>query len=1644
VIINDNYYLEKKISAKKTSIIGIVILLFVFNVNSNIVAQSLSFIKNKNQWNENVLYKCKVNNDNIYLEKNSLLIDVYSDEDLSRAHELSEDKKINTEIKAHAYKVNLLNANESSELIPYGEKETYYNYLIGSNPTNWAEHVPLYQKIIEKNIYNKIDWSFYSYENNFKYDFIIHPGANINNIKLEYIGTDNLQINSEGNLIIKTSIKNISETKPYAYQIINNNKVEISCTYILNNNIVTFKTGSYDENYDVIIDPAIIMGSYSGAGDQTIANCSAFDTINNLYSSGTAIDGMYPVSTGAYRTSYAGMGDVVISKYNALGTSQIFATYLGGYLRDMSASIIIDNSNRILVCGNTFSPDFPTTIGCIDGSFAGDTINRDAYISILNNSGSALLHSTFIGGMFDEEITDIRLDNSLNIYVCGSTNSIDFTTTAGVFDNTYNGGYDAFVCKTNSTLTSLISSTFIGASANENGLGINLDKFNNIYIMGKTFSSTFPTTTSAVGRTYRGSGDGFVTRLNNSMNLLASSFISTTMADYAKMGIHDSGYVYILAYTEGLVSRYPSCKASSGFGGVFLSCYKENLDSLVYRIPITNYDVATTITAFELSDSNYFLISAFVNLIRSTFPDSIYTTDSTNRIRNKSLYFLCISKNGEDIFNASLINSYFGGHMHGSNCRFNKKNNRLFHVICSRGTETPTISAPHRFSITGGEFDMFSFIYQPTISTVTSYLPSMKINDSLFCSRGYLILQNTSVGINSYKWLLPDASSDSLNRVIFYRNVLDGANIVKLIVRRNCSTIDTLIDTFYIPRKPDGSTIRISDSINCLGTTLTFTDSILAGNRSIWRLPTSSIDSTNDTIRFTPTTSGLQSFLLITDSIQCPYRKDTTKLNFFMYDEARAIITNIDTPVCIPYIDSLRHTSIFYNKHKWTDDFGNVDSINNSFYININSIVDYNIYLQVYNSYCDNFSIDTFRIKSVAPPSASITATQTSACINEIFTFTNTSTNFTKFYWCLNDSIIDSTNNIFNQSFNLSGSYNIKLICKSIYCNKADTQSININIFPLPVAIIDTVILTACVPFTTTLFNHSIHSTNFYWIRPDLSIDSTSTTLNITHSTSGNFTYQLVAFGDSCANLSDTTSVILHVVDTSLSIFNIRDTSVCKPFYFSLENNSTNSSNYQWIFNDTLYPIVQDSIFISYLNSGIQNISLISWNTVCPDRIDTMQATINVKDDPQALAFISQTIGCPPLNINFTNQSINSDSVFWIINDTIVSTADSFEKVFITPGIFSVKIIANNNGCNSFDTNSYNIQVLQKPIAIISCNDTALCIPDTAIISNSSQYISTFYWYSPILDSTNNPLFFSQNDSGLYQIQLIVYGNECPYLSDTAYKNIYFKSFNSISINVSDTAGCNPLFVKAFLSNTNTENRWTTIPSSSLIVNTDTVNYVFTNIGSTNIEVKIYDPICIETPLIINQHIEVYPQAISTFYYSPIYLEEDSSTTFISNSSNYDSITWIIDDTFFIYQNNNLELDSLIYGTHQICLIATNSYQCNDTNCQSIFVLKKPTTPSPCKIEPVTAFTPNSDGINDRFFILAKTVENINIQVYNRWGEVVYQSSSANDFSLRNDQWDGTYNGREQPMGVYSYIITATCPLDKQQVIKTGNVSLIR
>ena len=166
-----------------------------------------------------------------------------------------------------------------------------------------------------------------------------------------------------------------------------------------------------------------------------------------------------------------------------------------------------------------------------------------------------LAYSTYLGGLGEDQGFSIAVDGAGSAYLTGYTASGNFPTTAGAFDTTHNGDYDAFVTKLSASGAALVYSTYLGGSSFEESLDIALDATGNAYLTGDTTSPNFPTTAGAFDTTYNGDSDVFVTKLGASGAALGYSTYLGASGD-------DLGYAIALdgagsAYVTGLTGCPP-------------------------------------------------------------------------------------------------------------------------------------------------------------------------------------------------------------------------------------------------------------------------------------------------------------------------------------------------------------------------------------------------------------------------------------------------------------------------------------------------------------------------------------------------------------------------------------------------------------------------------------------------------------------------------------------------------------------------------------------------------------------------------------------------------------------------------------------------------------------------------------------------------------------------------------------------------------------------------------------------------------------------------------------------------------------------------------------------------------------------------
>src|SRR5882672_6170798 len=192
----------------------------------------------------------------------------------------------------------------------------------------------------------------------------------------------------------------------------------------------------------------LVYSTLLGGGGSDISSGIAVDAARNAYVTGNTASPDFPTNPGAFQRTFGGgdqfSGDAFVSKIDPTGSALVYSTYLGGARPEWGGGIAVDASGNAYVTGKTFSLDFPTTAEALQTASGGDW---DAYVTILNPTGSALVYSTYFGRNSIDTGTGIAVDANGNTYVTGETGG-SIPTTAGAFQTTYGGGCcDAFVAK---------------------------------------------------------------------------------------------------------------------------------------------------------------------------------------------------------------------------------------------------------------------------------------------------------------------------------------------------------------------------------------------------------------------------------------------------------------------------------------------------------------------------------------------------------------------------------------------------------------------------------------------------------------------------------------------------------------------------------------------------------------------------------------------------------------------------------------------------------------------------------------------------------------------------------------------------------------------------------------------------------------------------------------------------------------------------------------------------------------------------------------------------------------------------------------------------------------------------------------------
>ncbi len=627
---------------KRLIVLCLIIHASILNLQAATCKDCLVFKENKGQWEQNILYKSELKTGAAFFEKGAITFNLFDPKDILRIkgdHHRLENYKHDIDYRMHFHAFRMKFVDASTDVKASGQEQLteYFNYFIGSNRSKWASKVHGYNQLTYTGLYNGINLKVMSQGGHMKYVYEVQPGADAKQIQVAFDGADSLYINDRGELVIKTSVGDIMDLKPYAYQNTGGKYSDVKCLFKLNGkNTVTYQLPEgYRTTSTLFIDPTLVFSTYSGSTADNFGYSATYDTKGAAFAAGSVFGVGYPLVTGAFIMNYVGGptivfsgggtypgDDIGITKYSPDGTQRIYSTYLGGFGQDLPHSLIANNNDELYVLGTTDCDDYPVTTTAFDTTFNGGTDpgvfdgiaahytnGSDIIISRLSADGSQLLSSTYVGGSGNDGINyragqpysspgflrhnyadevrgEIDIDKSNNVYVVSCTRSANFPRTASTFQPSFGGGLDACVFKMDADLTSMVWSTTFGGTDDDAAYSVSIDNNENLFVAGGTRSSNFPVTSGTLSNTFAGGdADGFITHINkNGQQLIASTYYG--FGDYDQIyfvELDKANYVYVLGQADNAASNYIKNAAYSKVnGGQFISKFTPQLDSLIW------------------------------------------------------------------------------------------------------------------------------------------------------------------------------------------------------------------------------------------------------------------------------------------------------------------------------------------------------------------------------------------------------------------------------------------------------------------------------------------------------------------------------------------------------------------------------------------------------------------------------------------------------------------------------------------------------------------------------------------------------------------------------------------------------------------------------------------------------------------------------------------------------------------------------------------------------------------------------------------------------------------------------------------------------------------------------------------------------
>lgn len=645
-------------------------------------------------------------------------------------------------------------------------------------------------------------------------------------------------------------------------------------------------------------------------------------------------------------------------------------------------------------------------------------------------------------------------------------------------------------------------------------------------------------------------------------------------------------------------------------------------------------------------------------------------------------------------------------------------------------------------------------VFYPSMVTVNTPVADFFSPTLAGCSPTQINFINQSTDAVSFLWDFGDGgTSTNINPSHIYN--IPGSYNIRLIATNDLGCSDTMLRPAYIVIPGTYALFGISALNGCETLTANFSDSSINAVVWSWNFGDGFVSGVSSPVHTYQDTGTYIVTLITEDTLGCT-SSYTYPLPVTIYPNPVADATVSDITGCSAFTTNFTNLSLYADSYMWHFGDGDSSSAINPVHTYLTGGIYQPYLVAITNAGCtDTFYLPT-AITVLQTPDAVISASDTVSCEPSSITLTSLSSDLINpaYTWDFDNGNTSSLSQDIT-NYPVNGSYDVTLlVVNNNGCRDSSLLTLTIN--PTPVANATSDLTAGCHPLGIQFSNTSSGATGYDWDFGDANT-SNQFAPSHTYALPGIFQPQLIAYNQfGCADTFQLNPAIT-VYATPHASFTPDAFSGCNPATFTLINNTTfpDSPVYTWDFGNATGGIATDtSVNYPFQGSYPVNLSVINISG-CSD--DTT-ITLTVHPTPVASATLSDTLGCSPLAVQFTNASTGADSYLWNFGDAGTSSQSDPLYSYLTGGNFIPELIAyTDSGCSD-TVNLTMVNVLQSPDAAFTSDAVNGCSGIVINYTDQSQMLQSpsYNWdFSFITSMAQNPSIQYTNP-GFYDVSLLV------------------------------------------------------------------------------------------------------------------------------------------------------------------------------------------------------------------------------------------------------------------------------------------------